>query len=135
MERLGSVVSFDTISRRELNDQLRKFYAGAQPKHLNKRAQSMPEQQTAEYHKNSLKNVRASLNRHLKDIDIVKDTEFKAANAMLNAKLKFNLINGLSRPTRHHPIIPAADIIKMNKYLNIDNPVALRFKIWYLLAS
>jgi len=43
MERLGSVVSFDTISRRELNDQLRKFYAEAQPKHLNKRAQSMPE--------------------------------------------------------------------------------------------
>ena len=89
--------------------------------------------------KKSLKNVRAVLNRHLKDIgcdiDIVKDTEFKAANAMLNAKLKFNLINGLSRPTRHHPIIPAADIIKMNKYLNIDNPVALRFKIWYLLAS
>jgi hypothetical protein len=37
----------------------------------------MPEQQAAEYHKNSLKNVRAALNRHLKDIgcdiDIVKD--------------------------------------------------------------
>lgn len=52
----------------------------------------MPEQQGAEYHKNSLKNVRAALNRHLKDIgcdiDIVKDIEFKAANAMLNAKLK-----------------------------------------------
>ena len=52
----------------------------------------MPGQQAAEYHKNSLKNVRAALNRHLKDIgcdiDIVKDIEFKAANAMLNAKLK-----------------------------------------------
>jgi hypothetical protein len=138
MECLGSVVYFDTISRRELNDQLRKFYTEAQPMHLNKRAQSMPEQQAAEYHKNSLKNVRAALNRYLKDIgcdiDIVKDIEFKAANAMLNAKLKFNLRNGLSRPTKHHPIIPEADIIKINEYLNINNPVALRFKIWYILA-
>jgi hypothetical protein len=51
-----------------VNDQLRKLYAEAQPKHLVKRAQSMPEQQAAEYHKQSLKNVRAALNRHLKDI-------------------------------------------------------------------
>jgi hypothetical protein len=43
-------------------------------------------------------------------------------------------ILGRSRPTKHHPIIPEADIIKINEYLNINNPVALRFKIWYLLA-
>jgi hypothetical protein len=59
--------------------------------------------------KNTLKSVRAAINRHLKDIgrtvDIVRDTEFKSANAMLSAKLKFNLRNGLSRPTQHHLII------------------------------
>ena len=44
-------------------------------------------------------------------------------------------ILGRSRPTKHHPIIPEADIIKINEYLNINNPVALRFKIWYLLAT
>ena len=97
----------------------------------------MPEQQAAEYHAQSLKNVLAALNRHLNDIecdiDIVKDTEFKAVNAMLNAKLKFNLSNGLPRPTKHHPIIPEANIITINEYLNINNPVALRLKIWYLL--
>ena len=52
---------------------------------------------------------------------------------MLNVKLKFNLRNGMSRPTKHHPIIPEADIIKINEYLNINNHVALRFKIWCLL--
>jgi hypothetical protein len=41
----------------------------------------MPENQAEEYHKNTLKSVRAAINRHLKDIgrtvDSVRDTEFK----------------------------------------------------------
>ena len=42
-----------------------------------------------------MKNVRTAINRHLKDIgrqiDIVKDIEFKSSNTMLSSKLKFNL--------------------------------------------
>ncbi|XP_078309646.1 uncharacterized protein LOC144618023 [Crassostrea virginica] len=46
----------------------------------------MPQEHAAEYHKNSMKNVRAAINRHLKDIgreiDIVKDIEFKSSNTI-----------------------------------------------------
>jgi hypothetical protein len=61
-------------------------------------------------------------------VDIVRDTEFKSANAMLSAKLKFNLRNGLSRPTQHHLIISNQELMQINTYLsNKDDIVALRF--------
>lgn len=85
-----------------------------------------------------MKNVRAAINRHLKDIgrsiDIVRDSGFKPANAMLNAKLKFNLRNGLSRPTQHHQIIPDEEFLKINAYLQRNGHISLRFRVWYLLA-
>ena len=91
------------------------------------------EGQTQEYHKNTLQNVSAAINRHLKDIgrsiDIVRDSDFKPANAMLNAKLKFNLRNGLSRPTQHHQIIPDEELLKINAYLQRNDPVSLRFRV------
>jgi hypothetical protein len=68
-------------------------------------------------------------------VDIVRDTEFKSANAMLSAKLKFNLRNGLSRPTQHHPTISNQELMQINTYLSKkDDIVALRFGVWYLLA-
>ncbi|KAL3889755.1 hypothetical protein ACJMK2_002083 [Sinanodonta woodiana] len=98
----------------------------------------MQADQAQEYHKNSLKNVRAAINRYLKDngkdIDIVKDKEFKNANSMLNAKLKFNLKSGISRLTQHYQLIALDKLGKINAYLQKSDPVALRFKIWYLLA-
>ncbi|XP_062574457.1 uncharacterized protein LOC134236294 [Saccostrea cucullata] len=138
MERLNEVLDLHTISAPVLDENLRKFYAEAQPKNLSSRVQKMPQEHAAEYHKNSMKNVRAAINRYLKDIgrqiDIVKDTEFKSSNAMLSSKLKFNLKQGLSRPTKHHAAIPNEDLMKINTYLSGKNPVALRFRIWYLLA-
>ena len=138
MERLNEILEMKTVPVSVLNESLRKFYAEAQPKNVSSRTQKMPDAQAAEYHKNSMKNVRAAINRHLKDIgrqiDIVKDTEFKSANAMLSSKLKFNLKRGLSRPTKHHPIIPNEDLMKINSYLSTDNPITLRFRVWYLLA-
>ena len=48
--------------------------------------------QAAEYHKNTMRNIRSALNRHMKDIgrlvDIAKDNDFKTSNAMLNSKMK-----------------------------------------------
>ena len=99
----------------------------------------MPEIQAQEYHKNTLKSVRAAINRHLKDIGrtvgIVRDTEFKSANAMLSAKLKFNLRNALSRPTQYRPVISNQELMQINTYLSKKKDiVALRFRVWYLLA-
>ncbi|CAC5410636.1 unnamed protein product [Mytilus coruscus] len=138
-ERLQKTVDFNTINEENLNESLRKFYAEAQPKNLNKRIQSMPENMAQEYHKNPLKSVRSAINRHLKDIgrniDIVRDKDFKLANSMLSAKLKFDLRNGLSRPTQHHPIISNSELSKINEFLSTkNNVVALRFKVWYALA-
>ncbi|CAC5395249.1 unnamed protein product [Mytilus coruscus] len=67
-DRLASTVDFQTVSVISLNSSLRQFYAEAQPQNITKRALKMPEEQAQEYHKNSLKNVRAAINRHLKDI-------------------------------------------------------------------
>lgn len=54
---------------------------------------------------------------------------------MLGAKLKFNLRNGLSRPTQHHPIISNTELSKINEFLfTKNNIVALRFKVWYALT-
>jgi hypothetical protein len=51
------------------------------------RAKKMSDDQATEYHKNSMRNVRSALNRHMKDIgrlvDIVKDNDFKTSNAIL----------------------------------------------------
>ena len=95
-------------------------------------------EQISEYHKNSFKNVRAAINRHFKDIgrdfDIVRDKQFKSSNGMLNGKLKQNLKQGLSRPTKHYPIIPKEDLSKIQDYLKGENPILLRYRIWYLLA-
>ncbi len=67
------------------------------------------------------KNVRAAINRHLKDsgrvIDIVNGTNFTSANKMLCAKLKNNLKTGVSRPTQHYPVIDAEELTKIHEYL------------------
>ena len=50
------------------------------------------------------------MNRHLKDIgrdvDIVREKQFKSSNGMLDANLKQNLKQCLSRPTQHYPVLP-----------------------------
>ena len=96
--------------------------------------------QPAEYHRNTMKNARAAINRHFKDIyrkvDIVKDAEFQEANDMLDAKVKTNLKAGLNLPTQHKPIIiiPSADLKLIKNYLQKDNPITLRYRIWYILS-
>ncbi|VDI08627.1 Hypothetical predicted protein [Mytilus galloprovincialis] len=81
------------------------------------RALKMLEEKAQEYHKKSLKNVRAAINRHLKDI--FRDAEFKSANSMSSVKLKFSLRNGLPRPTKHHPTtsISTPELMTINTYL------------------
>jgi len=99
----------------------------------------LPEAQAEEYHKNTLKNVRAAINRHIqvecgRSINIVIDPEFKKANNMLNGKLKLNTKTGLSRSTQHKPIIPPLDMYAINQYLMQDNPITLRYRVWLYLS-
>ena len=88
-------MDFKSITPNELTQKLRRLYAEAQPKHVERRSKILPQNHAQEYHKNTLKNVRAAINRHIheigKDYDIVRDKEFKTANHMLDAKLKHNI--------------------------------------------
>ena len=138
-ESCGAETDFATVEAEELNSKLRKFYLEATPKAVEHRQKSMPEHHASEYHKNTLKNVRGAINRHLKDIgrlfDIVKDKDFRSANNCLDGKLKHNVRQGVSRPTQHKEVISAADLSKIDGYLVTNqNPVILRHKVWYDLS-
>ena len=135
LESLGLAVDFHTIGAEELADILRKFYAEAAPQVSEKRVNALSEPLAQEYHKNTLKNLRSGINRHLKnldrDLDIVRDKIFRKANEVLDGKIKQNLRNGVSRPTKHKDVITNNDLSKISAYLSVDNPVTLRYKVWY----
>lgn len=59
-----------TISEDELRQKLCKFYVEIKPQPKTKRRSNDNENQNKnnDYHKNSLKNLRAAINRHLYDI-------------------------------------------------------------------
>ena len=85
-----------------------------------------------------MKNIRAAINRHIQDLDwdfdIVRDKGFHKVND-IDGKLKSSLQKGLSRPTKHKEIITLYDLEKITFYLySVDNPVILRFRVWYNLA-
>ncbi|XP_021357785.1 uncharacterized protein LOC110453244 [Mizuhopecten yessoensis] len=126
-QMVGEDVDLSSIGVGDLCLKLRQFYAEATPK------------KGQEYHKNTLVNVRAAINRHLNDIgrfdvDIVRDRSFKSANTILDAKLKANVRDGTSKPTEHKKIICKEDMVKINTYLTEENPVLLRYRVWLNLA-
>jgi hypothetical protein len=139
-ENEGGEVNFAEITALDLAEKLRVFYTETEPRQTAKRLEKLPPKLAAEYHRSSLKNIRAAINRHLhdinRDINVVRDTEFKAANKMLDGKVKYNVKEGLSRPVQHKAIIGKKDLIKIDTYLNssVQNPVILRYRVWYNLA-
>lgn len=140
LETSGDEVNFENVDQKNLNEKLRHFYAEAKPKNTEKRLKSMSIEHANVYHKNSLKNVRAALNRHIKDMgrdfDIVKDTAFRSSNVILDSTLKMMVASGLSRPTQHKRIIESDDLQSISAYIYADvkDPVRLRLKVWYILA-
>jgi len=132
METSGSITDFNNTEKAEQNENLRHFYAEAKPKNIEKRAKSMLDEHAQTYHKNTLKNVRAALNRHIKDLnhnfDIVRDSDFRTSNIILDSTLKMMVKTGLSRPTKHIEIIGVQDLQLINTYLNNNpkDPVLLR---------
>ena len=92
------------------------------------------------YHKNTLKNVRAALNNHVKNLnrnfDIVRDSDFRTSNSILDSTLKMMVKTGLSRRTKHKEIIDLQDLQLINTYLsnNAKDPVLLRLRVWINLA-
>ncbi|XP_052068538.1 uncharacterized protein LOC127707827 isoform X2 [Mytilus californianus] len=140
VETTGSEVDLESISKEDLNNNLKHFYAEFKPKYQEKRASRMPEKYASVYHRNTFINVRSALNRHLKDlqrnIDIVRDKEFRNSNNMLDSTLKMMTKSGLSRPTQHKDIIEMDDLKKIRDYIYQKSctPVILRLRVWYFLS-
>lgn len=134
-EAYGHPMDLENLKPTEIADKLSKFYCEATPQENEKKTVT-----GGLYHKNTLKNIRAAINRHLSDlnrnIDIVHDREFKHANSTLNGLMKERVVSGTSRPTQHKEIIPQQDLQKISAYLEkaYNNPVNLRLCTWYILS-
>lgn len=84
-----------------------------------------------------MKNIRAAINRHLSDLErdmnIVKDKEFKSANDTLDGKLKHNVKCGISKPTKHKEVITPEDLMRIRVPLlrrqpsNLEIPCLVRY--------
>ena len=128
-----------TVSEESLSQVLRRFYCEAKPKETQHRTKSLGEHATT-YHKNTMKNIRAAINRHLQDkgrnIDIIRGPAFKSANNTLDGLLKEQTRAGMSRPTQHKEIIEEEDLYKMSDYVSTadSNPVILRQSVWLNLS-
>ena len=131
LETCGVPADLRTIPVGELANTLKHFYAEVRPKTVGEI-----------YHRSSLINLRAAINRHIQDIqrappiDIVRDKEFKPANGVLDGLLKHRTLNGQSKPTKHKPVIEKDDLKKIVNFLSKANtsPIVLRLAVWYNLS-
>ncbi|KAL7371576.1 hypothetical protein ABVT39_001492 [Epinephelus coioides] len=85
-----------------------------------------------EYSVASLRSLRAGINRHLRDVNIISDTVFKSSNAVFKAILKRYRKSG-EDTSFHHPRIPESDleIIRCSFALSPDTPLGLVRKVWF----
>lgn len=129
-ETFGVPLDMCTVDEEDLAKKLGRFYCEAKPQ---------PDQKYGkhtEYHINTMKSIRAAINRHLSDIgrniNIVNDKAFKVANKGLTGLLKRRLVTGTFRPTTHKEVIDISDLQKItaffeNAYLS---PINLRLAVW-----
>lgn len=136
----GNPLDVATVSEENLATVLRKFYCEAKPKQSDHRKKNLGENLAGTYHKNTMKNMRAAINRYLADngrnIDIIRNPIFKSANNTLDGLLKEQTRTGLSRPTKHKDIIENEDLKKIYSYMSqsSSSPIKLRQCVWYYLA-
>lgn len=118
LETYGNEIDLASVDPLTLANSLGRFYCEARPQ-PKKSKESESQNEEPLYHKNSLINIRAAINRHLADlrreIDIVHDKEFKTPNGILDGLFKERTRLGLSKPTQHKAIID--DISAQNLHL------------------
>ncbi|ESO85625.1 hypothetical protein LOTGIDRAFT_155115 [Lottia gigantea] len=143
VETYGTKAAWDqnSLDPQILAQKLSKFYFSTKPKEIEKRFEVLDASLAHNYHKNTMKNIRAALNRHLSDINseinIVNDRRFKIPNRVLDGLLKSQMRDGTSRATKHKDIIEVVDLPKIHKYFDNTahvNPIDLRLYVWYMIA-
>nr|XP_034325732.1 uncharacterized protein LOC105342684 isoform X4 [Crassostrea gigas] len=131
-ESYGVPMDMATVDEEELANKLGRFYCEAKPQPDRKK------KKPAEYHKNTMKGIRAAINRHLvslgRNIDIVNDRAFKTANKGLIGVLKQRLITYPLPPNQE--TIDDSDLQKMSVFLENAylSPVHLRLAVWYVIV-
>ncbi|XP_072023476.1 uncharacterized protein [Amphiura filiformis] len=122
----GLPTNFEEFGKKELADVLVKFYVEAR------------REDGERYKAGSLTNIRAGLNRHLKntglEINIITEPIFALANHVFSAnqeKLKKEGYGG----TKHYAAIDASDVVKLYEsgVFNEDTPEGLQNKVWFEL--
>jgi len=116
---------FETLPPDELNNALAKFW------------QDVRKSNGDYYGRNSLFNLRAMINKHLKGkpycvpFDIVTDERFRTSNERLEKQLK--LLKGIGRTITHKQPISIADLRRMydSGVLGTSNPLSLLRKVWF----
>merc|ERR1719220_2254175 len=116
---------FETLPPDELNAALAKFW------------QDVRKSNGDYYGRNSLFNLRAMINKHLKGkpycvpFDIVTDERFRSSNERLEKQLK--LLKGIGRTITHKQPISIADLRRMydSGVLGTSNPLSLLRKVWF----
>nr|CAB3262995.1 uncharacterized protein LOC100186276 [Phallusia mammillata] len=116
---------FEKQSATELNDMLCRFWSEVRKSNGDY------------YGRNSLFNLRAMINKHLKGkpycvaFDIVTDERFRTSNEKLESQLK--LLKGIGRTITHKQPISLCDLRKMydSNVLGTSNPLALLRKVWF----
>ena len=118
--------NFESLEKKELNEFLVHFYLNARKVNGEK------------YKVSSLENMRHSLNRYLqappleRDIDIIKDIEFREANLSYRAAVKELKQEG-NGTVDHFPVIKDDDIQTLYKslYFNVKTPCGLQNKVQF----
>ncbi|KAM3612805.1 uncharacterized protein V6R79_014857 [Siganus canaliculatus] len=90
--------NFENYSATTLNDTLKLFYASVQST-----------KDGGEYSLSSFRSLRAGINRHLSDVNIMSDAVFNSSNAVFKAILKRYRKTG-KNTSFHHPRIPESDL-------------------------
>lgn len=116
---------FESLAPEDLNTVLAKFWSEVRKSNGDY------------YGRNSLFNLRAMINKHLKGkpycvtFDIVTDERFRSSNERLEKQLK--LLKGIGRTITHKQPISIADLRRMydSGVLGTSNPLSLLRKVWF----
>ena len=121
----GINTEFETLEPEKLDEILTQFW------------QEVRKANGDYYGRNSLFNLRAMINKHLKgrpynvNFDIVTDERFRTSNERLEKQLK--LLKGIGRTITHKQPISIQDLRRMydSGVLGTSNPLALLRKVWF----
>jgi hypothetical protein len=130
LNKRSKVCDFHTVTKEELNELLRKFYAEVKSS-----------KQGCSLTPSTLTCLRAAIHRHItsapynRPFNIITEQEFTSANNMFAARCKLYFKAGNKKP-QHKPCIGDGDMEKLGQYFSAwnNNPSVLVEACWFYLC-